>query len=187
MTRARLPDRAVAHRLLDQPAGEMTMKTRALTKERPKSERGYSFAELLIVIALIGLFVLFGGPAMADGFRAYKVRSVANSLAIDLRALRYNAVANRAPFTMTINNTTNASPNQYSYNNVKGDAITIRLDSVDIETTSAASITFNINGSTGATGNQTVSVSKNINGTRNDRYTITVTPTGTISTAYTTF
>jgi len=163
------------------------MKTKSSTKERPDSERGYSFAELLIVIALIGLFVLFGGPALADGFKAYKIRSVANNLAIDLRALRYNAVANRAPFTMTINNLTNAAPNQYSYNNVKGDAITIRLDGVDIETTSAASVTFNINGSTGATGNQTVSVSRNINSTRNDRYTITVTPTGTISTAYTTF
>jgi len=162
------------------------MKPNVSIRKRADTDRGYSLSELLIVIALIGLFVLFGGPAMADGFRAYKVRSVANNLTIDLRALRYNAVANRTPFTMTINNLTNASPNQYSYNNVKGDAITIRLDSVDIETTSAASITFNINGSTGA-GNQTVSVSKSINSTRNDRYTITVTPTGTISSAYSTF
>jgi len=165
----------------------MAMKMESSIGARSDIERGYSFAELLIVIALIGLFVLFGGPAMADGFRAYKVRSAATNLATDLRALRYNAVANRAPFTITINNTTNASPNQYSYNNFKGDAITVRLDGVDIETTSAASITFNINGSTGATGNQTVAVSKMINASRNDRYTITVTPTGTISTAYTTF
>jgi prepilin-type N-terminal cleavage/methylation domain-containing protein len=177
----------VAYRLLDQLAGESQMKPNVSTRKCADTDRGYSLPELLIVIALIGLFVLFGGPAMADGFRAYKVRSVANNLTIDLRALRYNAVANRTPFTMTINNLTNASPNQYSYNNVKGDAITIRLDSVDIETTSAASITFNINGSTGATGNQTVSVSKFISGSRNDRYTITITPSGTISSAYTTF
>ena len=76
----------------------------------------------------------------------------------------------------------------YSYTNFKGDPITVRIEPfVDIETTSAASITFNINGSTGATGNQTVSVSMAINGSRNDRYTITITPSGTISSAYSTF
>jgi Tfp pilus assembly protein FimT len=158
----------------------------AATKEG--SETGYSFAELLIVIALIGLFVLFGGPSMADAYRAYKVRSVANTLSIDLRALRYNAVSTRTSRTMTINNTANASPNQYSYTNPKGDPITVRIEPfVNIETTSVASISFNINGSTGVAGNQTVSVSMAINGTRNDRYTITVTPTGTVSTAYSTF
>jgi len=58
---------------------------------------------------------------------------------------------------------------------------------VNIETTSAASITFNMYGSTGVSGNQTVSVSMAINGSRNDRYTITITPSGTISSAYSTF
>lgn len=156
--------------------------------QRAGHETGYSLPELLIVIALIGLFVLFGGPAMADAFKAYKVRSVANNITTDIRALRYNAVSTRTPRTMTINNTTNASPNQYTYTNYKGDPITVRIEPfVDIETTSAASITFNINGSTGAVGNTTVSVSMAINGSRNDRYTITVTPSGTISSAYSTF
>ncbi|HYS06575.1 MAG TPA: GspH/FimT family pseudopilin [Candidatus Dormibacteraeota bacterium] len=151
-------------------------------------DRGYSLPELLIVIALIGLFVLFGGPAMADAFRAYKVRSVANNVTTDLRALRYNAVSTRTPRTMTINNTVSAPANQYAYTNFKGDPITVLIEpGVSIETTSAASITFNINGSTGATGNQTVSLSMFISGSRNDRYTITITPSGTISSAYSTF
>jgi prepilin-type N-terminal cleavage/methylation domain-containing protein len=157
------------------------------TQMRSAGQRGYSFPELLIVIALIGLFVLFGGPSIADAFRAYKVRSVANDLTIDLRAMRYNAVSTRTPRTMTINNQASLTPNQYSYTNYKGDSITVRLDSVNIETTSAASITFNINGSTGGTGNQSVVVSGPINASRNDRYTLTVTPTGTISSAYSTF
>jgi len=79
------------------------------------------------------------------------------------------------------------APNQYAYTNYKGDAITVRMDGVSIETTSAASITFNINGSTGAAGNTTIRMSAMINAERNDRYTITVTPTGTVSTAYSTF
>ena len=157
------------------------------TTGQASAEQGYSLPELLVVIALIGLFVLFAGPATKDAYRSYKVRSVADNLATDLRALRYNAVANRAPRSITINNQGALSPNQYSYNNYKGVAVTVRLDSANIETTSAASITFNINGSTGAVGNQTVAVSGAINDSRNDRYTITVTPTGTISSAYSTF
>src|SRR2546425_7085145 len=88
------------------------MKRECLKTKPAGSAQGYSLPELLIVIALIGLFVLFGGPSMADAFRAYKVRSVANDLTVDLRAMRYNAVSTRTPRTMTINNLTNASPNQ---------------------------------------------------------------------------
>jgi len=150
-------------------------------------EPGFSLPELLIVIALMGLFIIFGGPSLNDAFRSYKVRSVANDLVTDLRALRYNAVSTRAQRTMTISDQNAGSPNQYSYVNYKGAGVTVRLDGVNIESTSAASITFNINGSTGAFGNQTLSVSGMINDSRNDRYTITVTPTGTISTAYSTF
>ena len=164
------------------------MRSESRRTRQAVNETGYSFAELLIVIALIGLFVLFGGPSMADAYRAYKVRSVANTLSTDVRALRYNAVSTRSARTMTINNTNGTPPNQYTYTNPKGDTVTIQIESgVSIETTSVASISFNINGSTGVAGNQTVSVSMPINSTRNDRYTITVTPTGTVSTAYSTF
>lgn len=153
-----------------------------------RGERGYSFPELLIVIALMGLFIVFGGPAMNEAYKSYKARTVADGLATDIRAQRYNAVSNRTPRTLTINNESHATaPNQYSYANYKGDPITVRMDGVNIETTSAASITFNINGSTGAAGNTTIRVSAMINAERNDRYTITVTPTGTVSTAYSTF
>src|SRR5262245_38424246 len=69
-----------------------------------RGQRGYSLPELLIVIAIMGLFILFAGPAMAEAYRAYKVRAVANNLATDLRAQRYNAVAGRTPRTLTANN-----------------------------------------------------------------------------------
>ncbi|HEU4403462.1 MAG TPA: hypothetical protein VFT43_15295 [Candidatus Polarisedimenticolia bacterium] len=140
------------------------------------------------MIALIGLFVLFAGPAMSEGFRAYKVRATANDLTTNLRALRYNAVANRTVRTVTINNQSNASPNQYTYLNVKGASVTVRLDTgVSIETTSDASINFNINGGTGSTTNKTVNVSGYVTTGRNDRYTVTVTPSGTVQSSYTVF
>ena len=37
------------------------------TTGRDAGNRGYSLPELLIVIALIGLFVLFGGPSIKIG------------------------------------------------------------------------------------------------------------------------
>ncbi len=154
-----------------------------------RQERGFSLPELLIVIALMGLFILFGGPAFMDAYRAYRARATADNLLNDLRAQRYIAVANRASSTLTLNNQSNVTaPNTYSFTNSKGVLITITLEpGVNIETTSAGSVTFGTNGGTGASGNTQVMVSCAINSTRNDRYTITITPTGTVSSAYSTF
>lgn len=158
---------------------------------RPPGERGsegFSLPELLTVIFLMGMFIVFGGPAMNEAYKAYEVRSTADNLVTDIRALRYNAVAQRAPQTMTIQNQSSVtSPNTYSFTNSKGNLVTMTLGGVNIEATSATTLTFNINGSTGATGNTTISVSIPINSGRSDRYTITVTPSGTVSSAYTTF
>jgi prepilin-type N-terminal cleavage/methylation domain-containing protein len=150
---------------------------------------GFSLSEMLTVLALLSLLVLFAGPAMADAYRAYKVRAMADTLATDIRALRYNAVAQRASQTMTINDQSDTTaPNQYTYVNLRGQTVVRRSDGgVNIETGSATSITFNINGSTGGTSNLTVLVSMPINGDRGDRYTIAITPTGTVSTSYSTY
>jgi len=165
---------------------DIAMERRAIGE---RGSEGFSLPELLVVIFLMGMFVVFGGPALNEAFKSYKVRSAADNLLTDIRALRYTAVANRAPATMTINDQSNiAAKNQYSYTNTKGRLITVNMpDGVNIETTSAASITFNIYGSTGAGGSQTVVVSTPINDSRNDRYTISVTATGTVSSAYSTF
>jgi Tfp pilus assembly protein FimT len=149
---------------------------------------GFSLSELLTVIALMALFILFGGPAMADAFRAYKVRSAADVLATDVRALRYAAVAGRTSLTMTLNNQGNTPPNQYTFTNAKGQSVTRQIEyGVNLETSSAASITFSAMGSTGTSSTQTFVVSMGVNSTRGDRYTIAVSPSGTVSTAYSTY
>ena len=160
------------------------------TGPRPRTrEHGFSIPELLAVMALMALLILFGGPAMADGFRSYKVRSAADILSTDVRALRYSAVATRASLTMTLNNQSHATaPNQYTYTNSKGVTIVRPIENgVNLETGSAASITFGTTGSTGLTSSQTLIVSMGINATRGDRYTISISPSGTVSTAYTTY
>lgn len=150
---------------------------------------GFSLSEMLAVIAIMGLFILFGGPAMADAYKAYKVRSAADVLVTDIRALRYNAVAQRGTQTLTINTQSNVTaPNQYTFVNKLGQTVTRTEElGVKIEDTSTTTISFNNTGATGATGNLTVIMSLDVNGDRGDRYTLTVTPTGTVSSAYTTY
>ena len=147
---------------------------------------GFSFSELLVVIALIGLFVLFGGPAMADAYRAYKVRSVADVLATDIRAMRYTAVATRATRTMTINTQSHATaPNQYTFMNAKGETVTRSIESgVNLEDTSSSTVNFSITGGTGSVSTLNILVSMPINSDRGDRYTVSVTPTGTVTTSF---
>jgi prepilin-type N-terminal cleavage/methylation domain-containing protein len=148
---------------------------------------GYSLPELLIVVAIIGIFVVFGGPAMGEAYRSYRVRSAANGLVNDIRAQRYLAVANRAPRTITINRQDHSTaPNRYTFVNPQGRTVTIALEHTDIESSSATSIPFNINGGTG-TGTLTVLVSATVSNSRGERYTISVTPTGTVQTAFSTF
>ena len=148
---------------------------------------GFSLPELLIVIAIIGIFVVFGGPALSEGYRSYKIRSTANGLVNDLRAQRYLAVANRAPRTLTLNRQDHSTaPNQYTFVNPQGRTVTMVLDGVNIESTSATSIPFSINGGTGS-GTLTVLVSSWVTNSRGERYTLTVTPTGTVQTAFSTF
>jgi prepilin-type N-terminal cleavage/methylation domain-containing protein len=160
-----------------------------MTRRAAPSEarrNGFSLPELLVVIAIMGLFILFGGPALADAFKAYKVRSAADVIATDLRAMRYLAVAMRTSRTVTINTQSNVgAPNQYSFVNRVGDTVIRRVESgVNIETASAGSIPFGMTGSTGSSGSLSVLVSMDVNSSRGDRYTISVSPTGTVSTAY---
>ena len=152
-----------------------------------RGTRGFSVSELLTVVALMSLMVLFAGPAIADAYKGYQARSAANNLVTNLRALRYNAVSQRAPQTITIHDEADTTlANHYVFTNLKGQVVTIGIGPATIDAAAPASITFNINGSTG-TGAQSIIIERDINTGRGDRYTITVTPSGTIQTAYTTY
>jgi prepilin-type N-terminal cleavage/methylation domain-containing protein len=150
-------------------------------------QAGYSLSELLVVVALMALVILFGGPALGSAFKSYKVRTAADGLTSSLRALRYTAGAERTPHTLTINDEDATPANQYSFVNLKGQDVVVTLDGVAIENSSPASISFGINGTTGSTSNIDVLVSMVVSSDRGERYTITVTPTGSVSADMSTF
>jgi prepilin-type N-terminal cleavage/methylation domain-containing protein len=66
------------------------------------SERGYSLAELMVVVAIIGIFSLVTIPAMTNFNRMNKVRAAVRELNSDLRAVRTLAITQSAPMTITI-------------------------------------------------------------------------------------
>lgn len=166
----------------------METRGREAQTDRDRRAAGYSLSELLVVIALLGIFTLFAGPALADAYKSYKVRAAANNLTTDIRAQRYLAVTNRATRTLTINRVDHSTaPNQYSYLNPLGRTMTVQFDGVEIENTSATSVAFTNRGSTTVTSTLNVIFSMDINGSRGDRYTVSVTPTGQVSSTYATY
>jgi prepilin-type N-terminal cleavage/methylation domain-containing protein len=165
------------------------MTTERGTDGTRRTADGYSLSELLVVMALMGMFILFAGPAMSEAFRAYKVKAAADILATDVRGMRYAAVGQRAPRTMTINSQgTGVNANTYSFVNAMGETVNRSVETgVNIEDASADTLSFSTTGATGSTATEVLIVSMDINGTRGDRYTISVTPSGTVSAAYSTF
>lgn len=66
------------------------------------SERGYSLVELMVVVAIIGIFSLVTIPAMTNFSRMNKIRASVRELNSDLRAVRALAITQSTPMTITI-------------------------------------------------------------------------------------
>lgn len=147
---------------------------------RRRSEPGFSLTELLVVIALMGVFITFAGPAFNESYRAYKVRSAALELTDALRAARQVAVTTRTPTSLAID----TAAGTYSWTDSKGKVRTITLTTpVHFVTASPATVTFVTNG-TVSTGSATIALQNNVNSSRADRWTLTLNTVGRVTSAY---
>jgi type IV fimbrial biogenesis protein FimU len=143
-------------------------------------ESGFSIVEMLLVLALMGIFITFAGPAFTDSYRAYKVRSAMQELSVALRAVRQVAVSTRAATNLTID----TAGGTYSWTDAKGQTRTWPLPTgVAFTSASPTTITFVTNG-TVSSGSATIVLKGTVNGSRADQWTINLNTTGQVTSSY---
>ena len=143
-----------------------------------KGERGFSITEMLTVLALAALMITFVGPAFAESYRAYKVRSATLELTDALRAARQVAVSTRLATSLTID----TAAGSYAWTDSKGRLRTIVLPSpVQFVTANPATITFTTNG-TVTTGAATIALKNMVSAQVAHQWTIDLNTVGKITT-----
>jgi len=142
----------------------------------PRSETGFSLAEMLVVIAILGLFCLIAIPAVGNYIRAARVRTANDLMMGDLRAVRYIAITNRVDSTLTID----TAGGTWNYADIHGTTVTRTLEpGVTFQTGTPASVTFKPDGTTTAGGSSIV-IRGNVTNV-NHTFTISITTVGRLS------
>lgn len=145
--------------------------------DRPTSararQRGVTLAEMLAVIALMGILVAVAVPLVAEQVRQAKIRGTADEFASTLKAARMLAVSKRAPQDVTV---TVDPVNTYMYVDTRDrDRTFVVPEGVRI-VSSTTPITFEINGSMNAAATTVFEASLSDGVT--ERWTVTTTIAG---------
>ena len=144
-----------------------------------RKDAGFSLAEMLAVIALIGIVLAIGIPLVNEQIRIADARSAADQLAVHLRAARMIAVSHRKDIVVSINVT---PTNTYSYEGTTGDIRTIKMPgTVVIKSGSATSVTFHSDGSSGSASTITL---ESVVSSATERWTMSVNTLGMVSVAH---
>ena len=138
-----------------------------------KRQAGFSLAEMLVVIAIIGIAITIGIPPVNEQVRIAEVRAAADDLSLHLRAARMIAVTKHKTIIFTVN----ADPtNTFRYEGNDGLQKVISMPGrVRIATGSDNSISFFQNGSVDAT--SAIVIESNVSN-QLERWTATVNTVG---------
>jgi general secretion pathway protein H len=155
------------------------VKTHRQSMHHARKQAGFSMAEMLAVLALIGIVVAIGIPVVNEQLRIAEVRAAADDMAVHLRAARMLAVTRHKDIAVTINVT---PTNTFSYEGPDGLPRTIKMPGrVSIESGSTATITFHSDGSSGAS--STVTIESAVSGST-ERWTLGVNTVGLVTVAH---
>ena len=147
-----------------------------------REQGGFSIVEMLLVLAIMGIFITFAGPAFTQAYRAYRVRSSASELTLALRAARQVAVSTRAASSLVVD----TANRNYSWTDARGRVRTWTLPTgVEFVTVNPATVTFATNG-TVTTGTATIALQGTVAAGRADRWTLDLNTVGRVTSTYTT-
>jgi len=150
------------------------------TRTRRRAEAGFSIVEMLLVLAIMGIFITFAGPAFTESYRAYKVRSAAQELSVAIRAVRQVAVSTRASSDLLVN----TAGGSYSWTDAKGKTRSWALPTgVSFISATPSTITFVTNG-TVSTGSASIVLQGTVNGSRADRWTLSLNTVGQVTSTF---
>ena len=148
--------------------------------DRAGSERGVTLPEVMVVLAIIGLFVVVTVPALGNYIRASRVRVSNDVLIEDLRAARYIAITNHTTNSVTFDQ----AAGTYRYNDIRGATVVRRLEfGASITSLTNTPITFTADGSV-STGTATIVIRGNVMSGVNHQFTISVTSVGRASSVF---
>lgn len=79
-----------------------------------RMRRGFSLMEALVVVAIIGVILLFGIPALYRTLQSYYVKTAANQFATQVRMARNLSVSQKVNYQIVINSQNHlTAPNVY--------------------------------------------------------------------------
>jgi type IV fimbrial biogenesis protein FimU len=149
-------------------------------RTRRRAEAGFSIVEMLLVLAIMGIFITFAGPAFTESYRAYKVRSAAQELSVAIRAVRQVAVSTRAASNLLVD----TAGGSYSWTDAKGKTRSWALPTgVSFISATPSTITFVTNG-TVSTGSASIVLQGTVNGSRADRWTLSLNTVGQVTSTF---
>ena len=162
-----------------------------------RGQAGYTVAEMLVVVVIIGLAAAVTVPNIGAFLKAYRIRTASDQLVGHLRAARQIAVTQRVPVTFTINpSPTNTYSVSYTIPGEAATTETFELKSViTVATTPSGALTYTMK-QTGTVDDPTtpddqnptanfVSLSAPIDSGTSDTYTISVLLAGKVGVNFT--
>lgn len=117
----------------------------------PNSERGFSLAELLVVVAMISIVALFSGPNILNWYHNYRVNNTARDVASMAQLARHKAVARNGARAFIVDHVNRKIKvvDTASEPDIVEETVPIRRG---IELTSSSTVSFRPNGTAESSG-----------------------------------